>query len=139
MKSVFFYGLFMDKDILKDKGLNPTGSSVVCLADYGLRIGERATLEHSKDERTFGSVMQLSRDELEKLYADKSVMDYVPQQVVVTEVDGESMAAISYILPMENVSGSNSAYAKSLALAAKKIGLPEDYIREIEAWIKTPV
>jgi hypothetical protein len=44
MKSVFFYGLFMDPDLLKDKGLNPGASEPAQLAGYGLKIGARATL-----------------------------------------------------------------------------------------------
>ena len=135
MKSVFFYGLFMDGDILKEKGLNPLDSKLVYLTEYGLRIGERATLEYSKNERAFGSVMQLLSEELEILYGDKSVADYVPLQVVTTDMKGKSIEAISYILPMEKVSGSNREYANSLAILAKRIGLPEDYIKEIEAWI----
>jgi hypothetical protein len=38
---------------------------------------------------------------------------------------------------MKNLSGSNSEYARSLALTAKKIGLPVEYINEIETWIQT--
>ena len=125
----------MDEDILKEKGLNPLDSKLVYLTEYGLRIGERATLEYSKDERAFGSVMQLRSEELEKLYSDKSVVDYVPLQVFTTDMQGKSIEAISYILPMIKVSGSNRGYANSLAIAAKKIGLPGDYIKEIEAWI----
>ena len=136
MKSVFFYGLFMDAEILIGKGLNPQDARLVYLAGYGLRIGERATLECSKDERAFGLVMQLSGEELEKLYSDKSLADYVPRRVVTTDMEGKSIAAITYILSMEKVSGSNSGYATALAIAARKIDLPEDYIKEIEGWIQ---
>ena len=135
MKPVFFYGLFMDEDLLKVKGLNPSNTKLAQVAGYGLRIGERATLESSIDERAFGSIMELSSQELEKLYGEKSVKDYAPKQLVAIDMQGKSLEVISYILPMEKVSGSNSEYAKSLALAAKKIGLPDDYIDEIETWV----
>ena len=135
MKSVFFYGLFMDADLLKKKGLNPLDPTLVYATGYGLRIGERATLERSKDERAYGSVMQLPRKELEVLYGEKSVEDYVPNNIVTTDMKGNSREAISYILPMEQVSGSNGEYANSLAITARKIGLPRHYIKEIEAWV----
>jgi hypothetical protein len=51
-------------------------------------------------------------------------------------MQGNSREVFSYILPMEKVSGSNGEYARLLALAAKKVGLPDDYIAEIETWIQ---
>ena len=135
MKSTFFYGLFMDEDLLKKKGLNPHNLRKAYLAGYGLRIGARATLEQSEGERSWGTIMQLESDELESLYKGDGVADYVPQTVQVTETTGETVEAVSYILPMVNILGSNSTYAMTLVGIAKKLNLPEDYIKEIEAWI----
>ena len=136
MKAIFFYGLFMDGDLLKEKGLKPLSPRLAYVTGYGLRIGERATLEKSASERAYGSVIELSKEELEILYGDKSVADYIPEQLVATDLQGRSIAAVSYILPMDKLSGSNEEYAISLAIAARKIGLPEEYIGEIETWIE---
>ena len=136
MKSIFFYGLFMDDDLLREKGLSPSNTKLAHVAGYGLRIGERATLATSKDERAFGSIMDLSVEELGVLYGEKSVADYVPKRLVAIDMQGNSLEVISYILPMKMVSGSNSEYARLLALTARKIGLPDDYINEIETWIQ---
>ena len=125
----------MDEDLLKKKGLNPHNLRKAYLAGYGLRIGARATLEQSEGERSWGTIMQLESDELESLYKGDGVADYVPQTVQVTETTGETVEAVSYILPMINISGSNSRYAMTLVGIAKKLNLPEDYIKEIEAWI----
>lgn len=135
MKPVFFYGLFMDADFLREKGLNPSNPRLAHVAGYGLRIGERATLESSGDERAFGSILDLGGEELEMLYGEESVADYVPKQLIAIDMQGNSLEVISYILPMKMVSGRNSEYARLLALTAKKIGLPDDYINEIETWI----
>ena len=135
-RSVFFYGLFMDDDLLKKKGLNPSATKIVHVVGYGLRIGERATLIKSTQERSYGSVIQLSNDELEILYGDKSVEDYIPEEVTITDINGTRSAAVYYILSIEKLSGRNRKYAKSLAVVARKIGLPEEYIGEIETWIK---
>jgi hypothetical protein len=135
MKTIFFYGLFMDKDLLIAKGLHPSNSRIAYVMGYGLRIGDRATLENSASERAFGSIMQLHNEELELLYSEKSVADYIPEEITAIDDEGHSLDVISYILPMENVSGSNSKYAKALSLAARKIGLPIEYVAEIEKWI----
>lgn len=134
MKLVFFYGLFMDEDILKEQGVTPLDSKLVCLAEYGLRVGDRATLEYSESERVFGSLMRLDSKELERLYSEQSVADYVPIKVTTIDMQGKPIEAIAYILSMEKVSGKNRKYAKSLAEIAKKIGLPKEYVKEIEAW-----
>ena len=125
----------MDEDLLKVKGLNPSNIKLAHVAGYGLRIGERATLEKSTNERAFGSIIELSSQELEILYGEKRVKDYAPKQLVAIDMQGKSLEVTSYILPIEKVSGSNSDYAKSLALAARKIGLPDDYIDEVETWV----
>ena len=52
-ESVFFYGLFMDADVLRQKGVDPRGFRLARVEGYGLRIGERATLEVSEAEQAF--------------------------------------------------------------------------------------
>ena len=138
MKTVFFYGLFMDADMLRKKGLHPSASKVVQVPGYSLHIGERATLIPASQARSYGTVMQLDEDELNLLYCDASVKDYLP--VPVTTIDNKEVTqhAISYLLPIEKLSGQNSAYAKSLATVARKLGLPEEYLDEIETWAKWP-
>lgn len=135
LKSVFFYGLFMDEDLLKQKGLDPKDFRLVCVEGYGLRIGERATLEPSEGEQVFGSVMTLAEEELKPLYAEASVADYVPVRLTAADLEGNQMEVISYILPMNQVSGRNPDYARALLSVAEKLGLPDSHLREIEKWI----
>jgi hypothetical protein len=132
MIEVFFYGLFMDQDLLVEKGLNPSNPRKGYVAGMGLRIGRRATLVHAQEERAYGIVMQLSEDESTALYSEESVSDYIPEQVVVTLNNGDRLSATCYNLPGHLLSGSNLAYAKSLVQVAIKCGLPQDYIDVIK-------
>jgi hypothetical protein len=135
MRSTFFYGLFMDQDLLKGKGLNPRNARPARLPGFGLRIGERASLQESEAELAYGVVMDLDECELEMLYSGDGVEDYVPQTVTVIEMAGESAQAITYVLPMERVAGRNAKYAKALSEMARKLDLPDHYIAEIDTWI----
>lgn len=126
----------MDPDLLKDKGLNPGACEPAQLTGYGLRIGARATLEKSVAERTYGAVVQVDEKELETLYSDESVADYLPERVIASSMHGNPMPALCYILPPAQLRGQNRTYARSLAIAAGKLDLPAEYIREIETWIK---
>jgi hypothetical protein len=129
---VFFYGLFMDQDLLVEKGLNPSNPRKGYVAGMGLRIGRRATLVHAREERAYGIVMQLSEDESTALYSEESVSDYIPEQVVVTLNDGVQLEATCYNLPEHLLSGSNREYAKSLIQVAIKTGLPKSHIDAIK-------
>lgn len=135
MNTVFFYGLFMDQDLLKEKGFNPQNIKRACVQGYQSRIGERATLAPCKRASSYGTVMDLESNELQNLYGSDGVEGYVPQSVLANTMDGETIEAISFLLPMEKIAGSNSEYAITLAGIAKKLNLPDDYINEIETWI----
>jgi hypothetical protein len=41
---VFFYGLFMDEELLRGKGLEPEGGEIAAIDGFALRIGQRAAL-----------------------------------------------------------------------------------------------
>lgn len=132
MQEIFFYGLFMDRGLLTQKGLSPSQPRNGYIAGLGLRIGNRATLVHAEAEKAYGVVMRLSDEEATELYAEASVADYVPESVVVTLDSGESLEATCYNLPEHLRAGSNAAYAKALVEVAIKCGLPEGYIDVIK-------
>lgn len=134
MKSVFFYGLFMDDDILINKGFKPSNKKLAFANGYGLRIGEKATLVKSASEISYGIVMDLNEDEIEHLYSSPGVSDYEQEQIEVTDKDGNTYKVECYNLPISKLSGSNKEYAKSLSIAAQKMGLPKSYIEQILTW-----
>lgn len=131
---VFFYGLFMDLDLLRSQGLDPQGPTVVRVDDYGLRIGARATLVAAPGERAWGVAATLAVDELESLYSEASVADYRPEPVDVVDRDGQVSKAHVYNLPGEELAGRNRDYALKLVATASRLGLPPEYLDEIETW-----
>jgi len=131
---VFFYGLFMDSALLESKGIIAESCQPASLDGYALRIAQRATLEKADSKRVHGIVMSLDENDLHRLYSEPSVADYMPQRVVLKLNDGNEVAALCYILPMPVSGGRNREYASALAAAARRIGLPADYVGEIETW-----
>ena len=128
---VFFYGLFMDKDLLFNKGIEPSQNEPGFVDGYELRIGERATLVRSAGGRAYGVVMELDSADVGALYAEDSVSDYVPEAVTVELIDGESIEATCYNLPAEKVAGANRDYAQALLKVATGLGFPETYLDQI--------
>jgi hypothetical protein len=130
---VFFYGLFMDEDLLRSKGLRPENVELASVAGMSLRIGERAALVPDAAGRVHGVVMSLTPDELERLYSDPGVQSYRPQAVLVQPQSGGLLAALCYNLPAPPAPGArNPEYAEKLRLVGKKVGLPGEYVASIE-------
>ena len=129
---VFFYGLFMDADLLREKGAQPINLRPACVSGYALRIGQRATLLTRTDARTHGIVMQLTHEELEHLYSDVSVRAYRPEAVIAELSDGARIPALCFNLVAPPDPGElNSEYATKLRALASRLGLPSDYIQTI--------
>ena len=133
---VFFCGLFMDRDLLVQKGLRPGAVVVGFVEGFALRIGRRATLTRQPGRRAYGVVMALSETEAAALYAEESVADYRPEpvRVILGDENGEDGSvenAVCYILPDGPDAGTNTDYAAALLALAERLGLPESYREEI--------
>ena len=61
---VFFYGLYMDEDVLLRNGIHPSNPRMGYLNDYGLKIGNRASLIPCEKEKAYGIVMTTNHEEI---------------------------------------------------------------------------
>ncbi|HJP70390.1 MAG TPA: gamma-glutamylcyclotransferase family protein [Candidatus Limnocylindria bacterium] len=128
---VFFYGLFMDVARLRAKGLHPDRPRVGWVDDTRLIIGARAALVPETGARTYGVVASLPVDEVRDLYTEESLRDYVPEPVVVRFDDGSSQTAVCYNVPRDKAGTPDLAYVARLRDAARRAGLPDDYVAAI--------
>jgi len=125
---VFFYGLFMDADLLRAKGADPANPRRASVRGYVLRIGQRAALARDDGGRVYGMVMDLTHDEIDRLYAESSVSMYRPEPVLVED----SYAALCFNLPVApSADEHNPAYAEKLRELARRLELPEEYVATI--------
>ena len=76
--------------------------------------------------------MELSHEEIERLYAEPSVRMYRPEAVVAELADGVQVPALCFNLQITPQPGeSNDAYAQKLRDLARRLGLPADYVDRI--------
>ncbi len=130
---VFFYGLFMDEQLLRAKGLDPQGAELATVDGFAMRIGQRAALLPAPGGRVHGLVFSLTLSELERLYSEPSVQDYRPQAVLAQLASGGAIAALCYNLsPPPLPSERNPEYAAKLRALAQKIGLPAEYVQSLQ-------
>ena len=64
LQEVFFYGLYMDPEILKSKGVEPRNPRIAIVKGYKLRIGNMATLLRSEGSEANGIVYSLTHSEI---------------------------------------------------------------------------
>lgn len=129
---VFFYGLFMDKRILREKGCPAPNLRPALLPGYALHIGDRATLVPNQSGIVFGLIGSLSHSELENLYSDPSVQDYRPEPVLVYLKEDEPMAALCFnLVEPPSLNEHNADYAKKLRALAESLNFPADYVASI--------
>jgi Gamma-glutamyl cyclotransferase, AIG2-like len=129
---VFFYGLFMDQELLRGKGLEPRDVELAWVDGYALRIGQRAALV-AAGGRVHGLVMTLTLPELERLYSEPSLQGYQPQAVLARLASGGVLAALCYNLPHPPpATQRNPEYVAKLRALAQRVGLPQEYVSSIE-------
>jgi hypothetical protein len=129
---VFFYGLFMDEDLLRAKGFDPKGAELAFVDGLALRIGQRAALIATSGARVHGVVLSLTLAELGRLYSEQSVQAYQPQAVLARLADGALIPALCYNLSQPPAATErNPEYAAKLRAVAKKVGLPGEYIASL--------
>ena len=130
---VFFYGLFMDDALLREKGMNPKNRRVASVENFSLYIGARATLVPCAGRAVHGVLFSLTHGEVDALYQEASVSAYRPEAISVQLADGSVIPALCFNLPVPpSTSERNPQYASKLREVASRIGLPPSYVSSIQ-------
>ena len=128
----FFYGLFMDPDVLRGQGVLPARPRNGHVDGFSLRIGERATLVPSADGRAYGVVYALTHAELARLYGAPGLEAYRPEALTVGLHDGQPTAALCYNLADAPSDGTGNAdYAARLRDVLQRLGFPPGYVESV--------
>jgi hypothetical protein len=122
---VFFYGLYLDPDVLRGKGVEPRSARLGLVTGRSLRIGRQATLLRSVGGQACGVVYSITREELDRLYAAAGPTGYGPEPVLVQTLDGDFIPALCCTLrDAPGEPEGNADYARDLRGAMVRAGLP---------------
>lgn len=128
----FFYGLFMDEEILRDHQIIPENPRPAYVEDFALIIGNRATLVPTPSARAYGMIYALTHDEMGRLYSGPGLKLYRPEAVIARSLEQGDFPAMCFNL--EEAPGpdeSNVEYAVRLNEALRKLNFPADYIASL--------
>jgi hypothetical protein len=129
----FFYGLFMDAEVLRQAGTKPSNFRRACVEDFELRIGQRATLVPSPGGRAYGMLIALTHAELDRLYGAYGLEAYRPEAVVAHPFEGEAVAALCYnLVQAPDPHERNPEYAMRLTSVLEKLGFPAEYVASVK-------
>jgi len=131
----FFYGSYINFEVLKEVDLVPESWEVARLAGFDVRIEPRANLVRSGADTAYGVVATTTHDELARLYAHaKDILGetYLPEAVLVETLDGKWRPALCYICPHMEPKLADPAYLDRILGPARKYGFPSWYLERLE-------
>jgi hypothetical protein len=134
---VFFYGSYINLDVLAEVALVPEQREVARLSGFELRIAPRANLLRSDQGRVYGLLATATHRELERLYAhSREVLGetYLPEAVLVETLDGRLRPAMTYICPEMIARPPDPAYVERITGPARRLGFPDWYVAKIESF-----
>jgi hypothetical protein len=132
--SVFFYGSFINLDVLKESDVVPHGYRIARLPGWDIKIAPLATLEPKDNACVYGIAVECTHEELERLYALEWVGAYLPEAVLI-EVDKAFLPAFTYIKWSYESRVAAPDYVERIAGPAEKLDFPGWYVDHIRSFI----
>ena len=134
---VFFYGSYMNFDVLGEVDLVPDRWEVGRLAGFDLRIEPRANLVRADGAVVYGILATATHAELGRLYAHAGEVlgeVYLPEAVLVETLDGTWRAALCCLCPDMEPRPADPDYVERIAGPARALGFPAWYLDRIESF-----
>lgn len=138
---VFFYGTFMNRDVLSDLGVMVEKVIPAKLGGFELSIRPRANLARSEQASVYGGLTATTHSDLERLYTSlrKSYgVNYLPEPVLAETLDGQLRPALCYIAPEMREAPASRELVEHLASCVRNLGLPEWYAQHVESFAPKP-
>ncbi|MEW6730508.1 MAG: gamma-glutamylcyclotransferase family protein [Acidobacteriota bacterium] len=135
--ATFFYGSYINFNVLKEVDLVPEQWQVAKLSGYDIRIQPRANLIRSDQHSVYGIVATATHQELTRLYAHaKDVLGevYLPEAVLVEMLDSRWKPALCYIAPSMQARPATNDYIDRIVIPAKQYNFPSWYIERLESF-----
>jgi len=133
-REAFFYGLFMDPEVLRKAGIEPGEGRRARVDGQALRLGERATLVPQAGAHALGMTYPLEAAQLQALYSATGLEAYAPIVVQVACEDGETVPAECWVLAQVPEGQSpDPGYVGKLRDVLARLGFPADYIASVGA------
>lgn len=133
----FFYGSYMNFDVLREVNYLPKRWEVARLAGFDIFIRPRANLVHSDQNSVYGILATGTHAELSRLYGharDVLGETYLPEAVLTEALDGKWKPALCYICPEMTPGPASNDYIDRIVIPARKYSFPGWYVEHLESF-----
>jgi hypothetical protein len=130
----FFYGSFMNLDVLKEVNYVPEHYEVAKLNGFDIQIQPLATLVRSDQHCVYGIVAPGTHEQLSLLYAQDCVGNYLPEPVLVETLESKWRSAFCYIAAPNVARPATRDYIDRIVGPARDFGFPAWYIARLESF-----
>jgi hypothetical protein len=131
-RDIFIYGLHMDPERLRGRGIEAGTPRRAHVDGFALRLGEHPTLVPCAGGRVHGMVYALHPDALRTLLALPEVADYRDEGVLAwIEGDAPRPALCFRLARMPATDERNAEYARRLQETLGRLGFPPDSIAAV--------
>ena len=134
---VFFYGSYMNRDVLAEVNLSPKTWEMASLPGFDIRICPRANLVRSAAHVVFGVLASATHRELDRLYAHaRDILGerYLPEAVLVHTRSGIWQSALCYLAEHMIERRPESEYIERILRPARELGFPTWYVTRLESF-----
>jgi hypothetical protein len=131
--TVFFYGSFMDRQILRRRGFEPADLQVAKLWGFDIRFRPLATIV-PVEERTcvYGLLATATHEQLQRLYGEAMVSSYRVEPVIVETIPGRTLPALVYIAWGRTPPPESADYIQHILGPAREFDFPGWYLEHVE-------
>ena len=136
---VFFYGSYMNLDVLREVDLVPGECEVASLTGFEITINPRANLVTSDKSVVYGIATTATHSELGRLYSHATNVlgeTYLPHAVLVHGRSGAWRAALCYIAPVMIARPAARDYVDRIVRPAREFGFPNWYVAHLESFAR---
>ena len=137
----FFYGSYMNFDVLREVNLVPARHEVAQLDGFDIRIAPRANLVRSDESCVWGVLATATHAELARLYAhahDVLGETYLPEAVLTRTRKGLYRPALCYICSNMEPRPADPAYVYRIVRPAIEFGFPSWYVEKLRSFASPP-
>ena len=134
---VFFYGSYINMDVLREVKYTPEKWELARLAGFDICIRPRANLVRSNQHCVYGILATGTHAELSRLYAHaKDVLGetYLPEAVLAETLEGSWKPALCYVCPAMVPRPATNDYIDRIVTPARKYGFPTWYLERLESF-----
>jgi cation transport regulator ChaC len=134
---VFFYGSYMNLEVLKEVELIPGQIEVARLSGFDIAIRPLANLVRSDQHSVYGILATATHAELARLYAhahDVLGGTYLPEAVLTQTRAGAWQPALCYIAPAMAPAPAANDYVDRIVEPAREHGFPDWYVARLNGF-----